>query len=339
MILYAGMGNELLTMDTDRPEAAISILPGKQIAALAIDPRRPDRVYCATTNDGLLRSVDAGNTWGRIGQEVIASDHLLSVGISPSTSDVLYAGTEPSALYRSDDGGDTWRELPGLQNLPSKASWSFPPKPDTHHVRWITQHPTDPGHVFVAIEAGALVQSHDGGETWRDRLPGSPVDTHTLLIHRERPERVLSAAGDGCFISNDRGETWSKFEEWLPYRYCYGLAVDDIDPDLAVMSVAPGAYRGHGGRDRAQASIVRGIGDAPWHEVSDGLPSPEGTTLSMVAAAPGATGTFFALNNTGVYRSDDGAMTWRRLDAPWKDEYLDRRPPALAIAPDPHRAG
>jgi hypothetical protein len=46
--------------------------------------------------------------------------------------------------------------------LPSSASWSFPPRPWTHHVRWIEPDANNLDYVFVAIEAGALVQSHDG---------------------------------------------------------------------------------------------------------------------------------------------------------------------------------
>jgi hypothetical protein len=38
---------------------------------------------------------------------------------------------------------------------------------------------SNPDYVYVAIEAGALVQSHDGGDTWIDRVDQAPYDTHT----------------------------------------------------------------------------------------------------------------------------------------------------------------
>ena len=46
-------------------------------------------------------------------------------------------------------------------------SWSFPPRPWTSHVRWIESDKNNPDYVFAAIEAGALVKSHDGGRTWK----------------------------------------------------------------------------------------------------------------------------------------------------------------------------
>ena len=333
MNLYLGMGHELVYVDTERPKSAVVILPQTSITALAIDHDSPDRLYCGTSGGGLLRSVDAGNTWTRVGEDVIASSNVLSVTASPANPRVVFAGTEPSAMYRSDDGGDIWTHLSALQNLPSKRHWSFPPKPETHHVRWITPHPRNTDRLLVAIEAGALVQSGDGGTTWQDRVDGGPIDSHTVVIHPDQPERVLSAAGDGCFESRDFGQSWTKPEDGLPYRYCYGLAVDAGTPDLAVMSVAPSAGRGHGGRGRALATIVRREGDGPWEPVTKGLPEPDGTTLSMIAASPGQPGVFVALNNTGVYITDDAATTWHALDVPWRAQYRDRRPPAIAIAP------
>jgi hypothetical protein len=44
-------------------------------------------------------------------------------------------GKELSAMYRSEDGRESWCELQTLLTLPSAKSWSFPPRPETHHVQ------------------------------------------------------------------------------------------------------------------------------------------------------------------------------------------------------------
>ena len=92
--------------------------------------------------------------------------------------------------------------------LPSSSEWSFPPRPETHHVRWIACHPLEPERLWVAIEAGALVSTIDGGRTWRDRVPGGPWDTHELAIHRKAPDTLRVSAGDGYYESYDAGATW-----------------------------------------------------------------------------------------------------------------------------------
>ena len=68
---------------------------------------------------------------------------------------------------------------------------SFPPRPWTSHVRWIESDVNIPDYVFVAIEAGALVQSRDGGRTWIDRVEQGPYDTHTLGTHQKAPKRLF----------------------------------------------------------------------------------------------------------------------------------------------------
>jgi hypothetical protein len=329
MTLYLGVQRAILIVDPDHPGEADRRLDGKQIAAIAADPHQPGRVYCGTFDQGLWRSDDHGGTWARL--EHFAATHVQSVAVSPVEADLVFAGTEPSALYRSDDGGATWRELSAMRELPSAPTWSFPPKPETSHVRWITPHPRDAARILVAIEAGALVQTRDGGDTWQERVPGGPYDSHTVRIHPDMPERILSAAGDGFFKSTNGGQTWERAVEGLPWRYCWGLAVDAADPDTVLMSVAPGAGRGHGRRDQAQSVICRQMANDSWEILRAGLPDEHGTNLSSLVADPTTSGTFYALTNTGLYRSTDAGDAWERLDVPWHDEYLNARPPALAI--------
>ena len=82
----------------------------------------------------------------------------------------------------------------------------------------------NPDYVFAAIEAGALVKSHDGGRTRIDRVEGGPYDTHTLATHQKAQKRLYSAAGDGYFESFDYGESWKRpiVGTWasLPFWAC-----------------------------------------------------------------------------------------------------------------------
>src|SRR3989442_14589260 len=126
-------------------------------------------------------------------------------------------------------GGETGGGLAGLRALPSSQSWGFPPRPETHHVRWIETDPAVAKRVFVAIEAGALVRTLDGGLTWLDRGRGGPIDTHTAATHTMAPGRVYSAAGDGYFESDDAGESWLRQVVGSQARYLVGCAVGPTD--------------------------------------------------------------------------------------------------------------
>src|SRR5262245_40937980 len=161
---------------------------------LAADPRKTGRAWCGTQRGGVFMSDDAGTSWRPAGLE---GRLIMSVTASPVEAGLVWVGTEPSEVWRSADGGATWRQPSKLDTLPSSPEWSFPPKPDTHHVRWIACHPQQAGKLWVAIEAGALVSTADGGRNWQDRVPGGPYDTHELAIHPDAPNTLRVSAGDG----------------------------------------------------------------------------------------------------------------------------------------------
>jgi photosystem II stability/assembly factor-like uncharacterized protein len=157
--LYLAMERELLVVGGDHPVwQAERRLVGLQTTCVAVDPVRPQRVYCGTFGRGLWRSDDAGTSWEPIGDASTAMEpwdgtgiaHPKVTAVAVSSTEraggygVVYAGTEPSALYRSDDGGDTWHDLAALRALPSASTWSFPPRPATSHIRWIAPDPTSP---------------------------------------------------------------------------------------------------------------------------------------------------------------------------------------------------
>src|SRR5579872_3235739 len=123
-------------------------LTGLATQCLAVDPQQPREVYCGTFGQGLWHSNDAGITWKNVGTNTI-HEQVTSVAISPLEQahghSVIYVGTEPSAIFRSEDGGATWRDLATLRQLPSAPTWSFPPRPYTNHVRWITPDPLQAG--------------------------------------------------------------------------------------------------------------------------------------------------------------------------------------------------
>lgn len=332
-MLYIATSGKLLVVDPADGEPAVAErLEGPEPETLAAHPDDPERVFCGTFTDGLYRSTDAGRNWERVGTDTIDPDEdpetaerrgaaggisVMSVAIDPSDPSTVWAGTEPSAVFRSTDGGDSWEQLTGLTGVSSSDDWAFPPRPYTHHVRWLEIDPSDPDRVYVGIEAGALVITPDGGETWIDRPEGSRRDNHTLATHPDAPGRVYSAAGDGYAESNDSGQHWTHPQDGLEHTYVWGLAVDSGDPDTVLVSSAHGAgnAHGHGGSENADAYVYRRT-DGPWERV-DGLPTGEGVVRATLGA--GDPGEFYAANNHGLFRSTDRGEHWQQLGIDWRD--------------------
>jgi photosystem II stability/assembly factor-like uncharacterized protein len=311
-------------------------LDGRAVECLALDPFDPARVYCGTRNDRVWRSDDGGQSWDT-GGAGITHPRVMSLAASAVESEdgagIVYAGTEPSGVFRSRDGGSSWTEQPGLLSLPSKRTWSFPPRPETHHVRWIEPDPVVTGRLYVAIEAGALVRTLDGGRTWEDRVPTGPYDTHTAATHRLAPGRVYSAAGDGYFDSPDAGRTWTRRIEGLRHRYLVGVAVDQENPDTVLVSCADGPWSAYD-PPNAEAYVYRSSARTPWHVSMDGLPDAAGTSVSRFAVHPDAPRTMYAANNHGVFHSTDTGRKWAALDIPWPQGTLDAGVEAFAVLAD-----
>jgi photosystem II stability/assembly factor-like uncharacterized protein len=310
-------------------------LNGRSPVCVAVYTRDPTRLYCGTAAAGLFRSGDSGRNWESVGPGI---DHPKVTAVAVGNAEqadglgIVYAGTEPSAMFRSDTGGDTWLDLASLRGLPSHDTWSFPPRPHTHHVRWIEADVSAANRVFVAIEAGALVRTFDGGRTWRDRVRGGPYDTHTAVTNPLAPERIYSAAGDGYFESTDAGDSWRSPEDGLKHLYLVGIAVDPADPDAVIVSAADGpgsAYWPHS----AQAYVYRKTGLKRWEQSMSGLPESKGTTATQFATHAGEPGVIYAANNRGLFKSADAGRSWKALDVPWPKPGLADGVNALACLP------
>ncbi len=355
MTLYLAMGNELLVARQHNHTWQVEPqLVGLQVTCLAVDPFQPERVYCGTYRRGLWRSVDAGHTWLPVGDSYtqsmqsgpsakpgIAQEDISAVAVSPIERSngygVVYAGTEMSHMYRSDDGGESWQELTGIRELPSSSTWRFPPKPSTHHARWITPDPHVAGRVYVAVEAGALVHTPDGGKTWFDRVPDGPFDTHTLFIHPAAPDRLYSAAGDGFMAagkgyqeSRDGGKTWQYPDEGLQQHYLFGTTVDPADPDTILVSAATSPMSAHNPH-AAESFVYRRTKGQPWQLITNGLPEARGSIIAAFGTTPTEPGVFYLLSNKGLYRSPDAGQRWERLDLPWNERLIYQHPQAVAV--------
>ncbi|MFC4358124.1 WD40/YVTN/BNR-like repeat-containing protein [Halobium salinum] len=333
---YVPLEEALFVVDgaPEDPELVGRRLTDYRPDCVVVHPDRPDRVLVGTSDAGLWRSDDGAESFERVGDGVL-HERVTALAVNPGDPDELWAGTEPSAVYRSTDGGRNWEEKGGLTDLDSADSWSFPPRPHTHHVRWIEPDPGDPAHLYVGVEAGALVQTHDRGETWEDRVDGSRRDNHSLATHPDAPSRAWAAAGDGYAESHDGGETWDHPQAGLEHRYCWSVAVDADDPGTVLVSAASGARAAHTTGDAYVYRKVETRGDegearSGWERADDGL-SP-GETLRPVLARGATSGEFYAASNHGLFRTADAGESWRRLVAwPEGEGFEDQAVRGLAV--------
>jgi photosystem II stability/assembly factor-like uncharacterized protein len=322
--LYAATGDAIARLDGADGEFEVELsLQGSGAQCLALDPSDPDAVYAGLREGGVRRTQDGGRTWTDC---ALPEPGVFSLAVSAADG-AVYAGTEPSRLFRSDDRGETWRELPTLLDLPSRPTWSFPPRPWTSHVRWIAPSPHDVDLLLVGIELGGLMRSSDGGESWEDHRPGAQRDVHSLAWHPRARDRAYEAGGGGAAVSEDGGETWQPADEGRDRHYTWSVAVDREDPELWYVSASTGPYAAHG-RGDPEARIYRRRAGEPWHALDGGLPDPLHAMPYALVATDGLL--VVGLADGQIWESADSGDSWH----PWtlRGDPLTRLH-ALAAAP------
>ena len=287
--------DRLVVLAGDRVEHALEGLGAQCVAACG------ERVLVGTRRRGAFVSDDAGATWEQV---ELPEPAVFSVAISAADG-ALYAGTEPSRLFVSRDGGP-WTELEALQDIPSRDRWSFPPRPWTHHVRWIAPDPHHRQRLLVGIELGGLMSSDDGGATFSDHRPGAKLDAHSLAWHPLADGRAYQAAGDGAAWSTDGGRTWQAADAGRDLHYCWALAVDPADPERWYVSAASGPGAAHSG-DRARGRLYR------WRDAWEPLPLPGDSMPYALAATDGEL--LAGMADGRILRSGDGGESWDELVA------------------------
>ena len=307
MAILVATDRDVVVMDVEKEAGAPARGIEGRPTCLTTDPSVNGRAWCGTHRDGVFRSDDGGSTWHSVG---LAGRLIMAISTSPADQNLVWVGTEPSEVWRSGDGGNTWEQTSSLETLSSASEWSFPPRPDTHHVRWIACHPLESERLWVAIEAGALVSTIDGGRTWSDRVAGGPWDTHELAIHHNAPDALRVSAGDGYFESDDAGATWRSPSAGLEVGYLRSVVIDPEHSDVVVVSASSGPHSAYVA-GRSDGRLYRRVGHEQWERVRNGWPESP-STLAPLLCAGGKAGELWAADERGVHRSDDGGKTWRR---------------------------
>lgn len=198
---------------------------------ITLDPRRSSTIYAAgglpfsrgsrTRPYLLLRSTDAGQTWGellvrhvtlattlRLETNIIVTSanrqdltyrhayKALALAIDPQDPRRLYAGTDGLGVLRSANGGVTWQYNP---RSPSVAA---------HTAESLMIDPQRPMTVYALIQdttVATLYRSDNGGSAWQPVWHGSW--TNSLLLERGT---LYVAHRDGVYASSDCGAHWRR---------------------------------------------------------------------------------------------------------------------------------
>jgi len=267
-----------------------SLLDGTEEAGpmVAVDPLAPDTVYTTTSDWGILKSTDGGETWFEVWQG-LSGRRISGIEVDYHRSGTLFIVIDDDGrdAYRSDDGGETWVEL----SLPDGAG-----------VAGIYSDPHSFGVVYAATWY-RLFKSSDFGESWVSISEGldtppncwewSCADYHhvtDLNFDPTDPQLMYASTEVGPFRTSDGGLTWEPARNGMTvccppawsdecdeftksvYLGCEGwpegLAIDPDRPSTVYTATSLGTYRSYNRGDR-------------WERIT----GPDQTNPEAIAAA------------------------------------------------------
>jgi photosystem II stability/assembly factor-like uncharacterized protein len=253
-------------------------------------PSQPKTFYVCTAQGGVWRTTNFGATVFPIFDEENAAS-CGAVAVAPSDPSQIWVGSgEPAArqsngvgygIYQSTDGGKTW-QFRGLET--------------TEQIGSILIHPGDPRTIYVAAM----------GHLWG-----------------RNPER-------GVFRTRDAGRTWEKVLFVNDATGAIDLAMDAGDSNVIYASTWQRLRSA--GAQMAESGPGSGIfkstdGGDHWTRLSAGLPNEPVSKIEIEASAttPRLLYAYILSGEPagrrkrtsevgGVFRSEDGGATWRRVN-------------------------
>jgi photosystem II stability/assembly factor-like uncharacterized protein len=246
--------------------------------------------------------------WEPLGEPGVGG-RLTALAVDPSDADRVLVGGDLLGVARSDDGGETWERSHGLSSM---------------EIARFTFDPAGNDEVWVGTMGGPY-RSRDGGHTWEPSRVGLPepesfsysAPIEVVIYDTNNPERLLAFGGSqrewdslgapawgAVWESLDSGETWNRLAT-IANGANIVAAIQRDDGTLLAAALHDGVHRStDGGRT--------------WERTSDGLPhwnvrdlvAVPGTSVVYAALAEGPLDGAEHLSG-GVYRSDDGGLTWQ----------------------------
>lgn len=275
--------------DLSRPDA-------QALAVIGGDATELPRLFAASNEVGVLRSVDGGADWQQT--TFPARSDSVEPALLAQTEDGRLFTALGAAFYRSDDEGRTW-QAGGELTLPFAAR---------------SLHRTPDGRLLLGGNYldGRILESGDDGQTWATALSPDETASADVVALASNGERDLAwLQYNGLWSRQSGTNTWTR------------LQADD-QTYVQTMVFAPDGRLWIGALDGQV--LVSDDGGQTLLDIGGRLPTQR--TWSSAFAFPAAD-TVLLGTDQGIWRSTDAGQTWQTANTGLPRAAFNDLPPGV----------
>lgn len=284
--------------------------------SIALDPQDPGAIYVGTVENGVIYSLDGGESWNN--PKDLSKGKVVAIAVHPKNKCIVYAA-RLNQIMKTDNCQRDWKQA------------FFDARTDKRFtsiaVDWF-----NPSIVYATTNDGDVVKSQNDGKTWTliHRLEGTELKNIVIDPFDSRIVYV-SAYGQGMLKTTDAGENWELIRD--PFteidsktRRSKWIAVDPSNQGRIYQVSDYGILR----------SDDRG---ATFQALT--LPSPPNSVdILAFAVHPKDPKTLVYATERSVVLSTDAGTSWTSERAPTTRPpaaliYDENDPPRLFLAPGP----
>lgn len=258
---------------------------------LAVDPQDPLAIYLGTTENGLMYSLDSGESW--MPAKGLTAGKINAIVVDPKDKCTVYAA-RANAIFKTNNCSRDWNQV------------FFDPRTDKIFTAlaadWFNSR------VFYAGSSdGDIFRSDDGGNSWRaiNRVEGIRIN-NIVLDPRDSRIIYVATAGSGILKSVDSGNNWTRIiQPFQDYENARRPSLVVLDPLAAGVVYNVSKY----------GLLKSEDGGATWKPLT--LPTPPGSVnLKSFLIHPKNSKVLVYATDTSIVWSLDGGTTWKPQKLP-----------------------
>jgi photosystem II stability/assembly factor-like uncharacterized protein len=260
-------------------------------ASVAFDPQDPLVLYVGTTQNGLLQSMDDGDSWQQMSG--LSTGLVGAVAVDPRSKCTIYAA-RANQILKTDSCGRDWNQMyydPRIAQVFTA----------------IAIDPLNSRQIYAGNTDGDLFRSVDGGVSWQAFYREDGVRINEITIDpRNTRTMYVATNGSGILKTTDGGATWQRIREVLDqYDGARRPLHVVLDPTAAGVLYNISRYTILRSEDAGQS----------WRALT--LPTPpNGTNVKAFAIHPRNAQQLVYATDTSIVFTNDLGKTWAAKKLP-----------------------